>query len=66
MFSPQGEITRLFNGLENINVLGNVSALISGYLGSGAQALEILENLKRVKKANKDCIYICESGDGGS
>ncbi|AGH82265.1 pyridoxine kinase [Psychromonas sp. CNPT3] len=57
---PQGEISRLFDGLENINVLGDVSALISGYLGSGAQALEILDNLKRVKTANKDCLYICD------
>jgi pyridoxine kinase len=56
----KGEITKLFNGLENINVIPNIDAVISGYLGMGYQALEILENIQRIKQINKDCIYICD------
>lgn len=56
----KGEITTLFNGLENIEVMPNISAVISGYLGGANQAAEILENIKRIKTVNPDCLYICD------
>lgn len=55
-----GEITKLFDGLENINVIFKISAVISGYLGTSNQALEIFENIKRVKRANNNYLYICD------
>ncbi|AZQ84410.1 pyridoxal kinase PdxY [Colwellia sp. Arc7-635] len=56
----QGEITSLFNGLENINVFPNISAVISGYLGGANQASEILDNIQRIKTVNPDYLYVCD------
>lgn len=56
----QGEITELFDGLNNIGALAKTCGVISGYLGSRAQALEIAYNLDRVKKENSKVVYICD------
>lgn len=57
---PKGEITVLFDGLDNIGAIAKTAAVISGYLGSAAQALEIIDNVQRVKNANPSALYICD------
>ena len=57
---PLGCITELINGLISIDVTRDVKAIISGYMGSGTQADEILETVERVKAANPHALYICD------
>lgn len=60
MIMPAGQITELVQGLENINVLGSVDALLSGYLGSAAQGEEIVAAVEKLKAANPNAIYFCD------
>ena len=47
--------------------LGNVNAMITGYLGSAAQATEIAKLVKALKRANPSAHYLCDPviGDNG-
>lgn len=56
----EGGITELFDGLNNIDATSKILAVISGYLGSGNQAIEIFDNLQRVKKSKPNILYICD------
>ena len=46
----------------------NVSGIVSGYLGSPAQAFAVAELVQIVKAARPDAIYLCDPaiGDGGN
>ncbi|MCS0350778.1 pyridoxal kinase PdxY [Vibrio ordalii] len=55
-----GDISDLAQGLVNIEVVSGIKAVISGYIGSDAQADEILDTVERVKSANPNALYICD------
>lgn len=56
----QGDITALADGLINIDAARKVKAVISGYMGSGVQADEILATVERVKQHNPQALYVCD------
>lgn len=56
----QGDITTLTDGLIKIDAASKVKAVVSGYMGSGVQADEILATVKRVKAHNPQALYICD------
>lgn len=56
----QGDITTLTEGLINIDAASKVKAIVSGYMGSGVQADEILATVKQVKAHNPQAVYICD------
>jgi len=47
---------------------GQVDAVLSGYLGTSAQADSVAELVKRIRSARPDCIYLCDPviGDEGA
>ena len=47
--------------------LGTMSGIITGYLGSAAQAFEIAKLVKALKRANPSALYLCDPviGDNG-
>ena len=55
-----GDITALADGLINIDAARKVKAVISGYMGSGGQADEILATVECVKAHNPKALYICD------
>lgn len=57
---PPGDITDLLNGLVNIDAARKVKAVISGYMGSGVQADEILSVVERIKESNPTALYVCD------
>ena len=57
---PGEHMTEITVGLENIDVLKNCNAVISGYIGAAEQGNRILDIVSRVKKANPNAIYFCD------
>ena len=53
-------IKDLASGLERLEVLQNIDAIISGYLGSPEIGEEILEILYHIKKLHYGVIYCCD------
>lgn len=60
-----GQITKIINSLEKIGILASIDAVISGYIGSAAQGLEILNAVKTIKKYNPKALYFCDPVMGG-
>lgn len=57
---PVGQITELVQGLDNIGELKTCDAVLSGYLGSPEQGVEILEAVAKIKTLNPQAIYFCD------
>jgi pyridoxine kinase len=57
---PAGQITELVQGLDNISVLKTCDAILSGYLGSAEQGVEIVLAVEKIKAANPQAIYFCD------
>jgi pyridoxine kinase len=64
---PKAEFAAFMKDLENARWLGEVAAVLSGYLGDPAQADAVASLVKAVKRRNRDAIYICDPvmGDHG-
>lgn len=60
MVMPNGQITELVKGLDNIGILSKVDALLSGYLGSAEQGSEITTSVATLKSQNPQAIYFCD------
>jgi pyridoxine kinase len=65
--APDASFDALANDVAHADNLANVGAVISGYLGSAAQAEAIARLVAAVRKANPDALYLCDPvvGDEG-
>lgn len=66
VYSPQS-ITKLLDGIEQLDQLKQCQAILSGYLGSPNTVLSVLDAVDRVKQANPKALYCCDPvmGDVG-
>lgn len=55
-----GDFAALMHDVENAPWLGEVGAVLSGYLGDATQADAIASLVKAVKRRNPDAIYLCD------
>jgi pyridoxine kinase len=64
---PKADFAALMKDLENSKWLGEVAAVLSGYLGDAAQAEAVASLVKAVKRRNREAIYLCDPvmGDNG-
>lgn len=64
---PPQSITKLLDGIEQLDQLGQCQAILSGYLGSPDTVLSVLDAVDRVKQANPTALYCCDPviGDVG-
>lgn len=60
MAMPRGQITEICTGLAAIGKLNKFNALLSGYLGSVEQGVEIIEVIEQVRKSNPSFLYLCD------
>ncbi|MCG6413456.1 pyridoxal kinase PdxY [Vibrio fluvialis] len=54
------DIRSLVHGLDNINKLGECSAVLSGYQGSSDQCKAVADAVRLVKERNYNAIYVCD------
>lgn len=54
------QLKELISGLDNINVLGSCSGVISGYLGSEEQCYMVMDLIETVRERNSTAMYICD------
>jgi pyridoxine kinase len=61
------QLLELARGLENNNLLGGTSHLLTGYIGSVSFLQSIVEMHSNLKAHNPDLIYVCDPvlGDNG-
>ena len=66
VFEPN-HISDVINGIEARGGLDRCSAVLSGYLGDAALGEVIIEAANRVKRNNRDALYVCDPvmGDVG-
>lgn len=57
---PAATLESLFAGLAADGRLGEIDAIVSGYLGEADQAPIILEAVERVKLANPRAVFVCD------
>ncbi len=64
---PKETLASLFDGLAADGALGEIDAVLSGYVGDAEQVEVILDAVERVKAANPYAIYVCDPvlGDEG-
>jgi len=64
---PAETLASLFNGLAADGVLGDIDAVLTGYLGDGEQVAVVLDAVERVKAANPKAVFVCDPvlGDDG-
>lgn len=64
---PAETLSSLVEGLAADSLLGEVDAILTGYLGDSEQVAVILDLIERVKTANPDAIFVCDPvlGDEG-
>ena len=64
---PAATLASLFAGLAADGRLGEIDAIVTGYLGEADQAPVILEAVERVKLANPRALFVCDPvlGDDG-
>lgn len=53
-------INELVKGLGNIEALGDVEAIITGYQGSAEQCDAVINTVKAVKGKNNKALYVCD------
>jgi pyridoxine kinase len=53
-------IGEIFEGLVHLGVLGNIAAIVTGYLGDASHCGVIADIVTRVKAENPDCLYLCD------
>jgi pyridoxine kinase len=65
--APPEQFAALMADLERAPWLGEVGAVLSGYLGDAAQAQAVASLIRAVKARHKDALYICDPviGDSG-
>ena len=54
------EIADLFAGLERLGVVGDIAAIMTGYLGDASHCDVIADIVRKVKARNPDCLYLCD------
>lgn len=64
---PAETLSSLFEGIAADGRLGEVDAVLTGYIGDAEQAPVILDAVQRVKEANPSAIFACDPvlGDDG-
>jgi len=64
---PADDFAALMRDLEGAKWLGEVAAVLSGYLGDAAQADAVASLVRSVKRRNPDALYLCDPvmGDRG-
>jgi len=64
---PAETLASLFEGLAADGALGEVDAVLTGYLGDGEQVAVVLDAVERVKAANPKAVFVCDPvlGDDG-
>lgn len=64
---PAESITKLVDGIQQLNQLGQCQAILSGYLGSSDTIFAVLDAVDRVRQANPTALYCCDPvmGDVG-
>jgi pyridoxine kinase len=61
------QFSHFMKDLERAPWLGEVSAVLSGYLGDAHQAVDVAALVRQVKAGNPDALYVCDPvmGDAG-
>ncbi|WP_173934235.1 pyridoxal kinase PdxY [Chelativorans sp. Marseille-P2723] len=54
------DFASFMHDLEEAPWLGEVGAVLSGYLGDATQAAAVASLVRRVKRQNKDALYVCD------
>jgi pyridoxine kinase len=64
---PAETLSSLFEGLAADGRLGEIDAVLTGYLGESEQVAVILDAVERVKAANPKAVFVCDTvlGDDG-
>jgi pyridoxine kinase len=64
---PAEFLAGLLEGLAQSGVLGEIDAVLTGYLGDSDQVAPILDIVERVKAANPKAVFVCDPvlGDDG-
>ncbi len=64
---PADTLSSLLRGLEDDGVLGEIDAVLTGYIGDAEQTPVILDAVERIKDANPKALFICDPvlGDDG-
>ncbi len=64
---PAKSLASMIDGLAADSLLGEIDAVLTGYLGASEQVPVILDAVERVKAANPKTIYVCDPvvGDDG-
>ena len=57
---PPAEISELAAGINAIDALHECTAVLSGYIGSAEQGVQILDAVRQVKAANPAALYHCD------
>jgi pyridoxine kinase len=64
---PAETLSSLFEGLAADGRLGEIDAVLTGYLGDSEQVAVILDAVERIKAANPKAVFVCDPvlGDDG-
>ena len=64
---PAETLSSLLEGLAGDGVLGEIDAVLTGYIGDAEQIAVILDAVERIKAANPKAIFVCDPvlGDEG-
>ena len=60
IFPDAEKFTAFMKDLERAPWLGEVAAVLSGYLGDARQAADVAALVRRVKAGNPDALYVCD------
>lgn len=64
---PAGTLASILEGVAADGLLGEIDAVLTGYLGDGEQVAVILDFVERTKAANPQAVFVCDPvlGDDG-
>ena len=64
---PAADVAAVIDGIGDLDVLGDISAVLSGYQGAEEVGQVILDTVARVRAANPSAVYCCDPvmGDVG-
>lgn len=57
---PAATLAALVEGLAADDVLGEIDAVLTGYLGAADQVTVVLDAVDRIKAANPDALFVCD------